>query len=148
MDPAKTLGGEELFRTNRCREGYFGVANFLGDGVVVCDTCYLDLGKFAAQAIGEPLGGGPEVEALVGGDENFNRVIGRWGHRVILNYVLACGERRRPTVIDSGSIFCRRLAFIDDLNIVAVRIKHPGRIIARIVFETSLRRFLTLSSSC
>ena len=37
---------------------------------------------------------------------------------------------------------------MDDLNIVAVRIKHPGRIIARIVFETSLRRFLTLSSSC
>jgi len=31
------------------------------------------------------------------------------------------------------------LAFIHDLNIVAVRIKHPGRIIARIVFETSLR---------
>jgi hypothetical protein len=31
------------------------------------------------------------------------------------------------------------LAFIDDLNIVAVRIKHPGRIIAGIVFETSLR---------
>ena len=31
------------------------------------------------------------------------------------------------------------LAFIDDLNIVAVRIKHPSRIIARIVFETSLR---------
>jgi hypothetical protein len=36
-------------------------------------------------------------------------------------------------------IFCWRLAFIDDLNIVAVRIKHPGRIIARIVFETNLR---------
>ena len=35
------------------------------------------------------------------------------------------------------TIFFRRLAFIDDLNIVAVRIKHPGRIIARIVFETS-----------
>src|SRR5258707_9251671 len=31
------------------------------------------------------------------------------------------------------------LAFIDDLNIMAVRIKHPGRIIARVVFETSLR---------
>jgi hypothetical protein len=30
---------------------------------------------------------------------------------------------------------------------VAVRIKHPGRIIARIVFEASLRGFLTLSSS-
>jgi hypothetical protein len=42
----------------------------------------------------------------------------------------------------------RRLAFIDDLNIVAVRIKHPGRIIARIVFETSLRCCLALSSSC
>jgi hypothetical protein len=35
--------------------------------------------------------------------------------------------------------FFRRLAFIDDLNIVAVRIKHPGRIVARIVFETGLR---------
>ena len=32
-----------------------------------------------------------------------------------------------------------RLAFIDDLNIVAVRIKHPGRIIARIVFGPRLR---------
>ena len=31
------------------------------------------------------------------------------------------------------------LAFIDDLNIVAVRIKHPSGIIAGIVFETSLR---------
>jgi len=31
------------------------------------------------------------------------------------------------------------LAFIDDLNIMAVRIEHPGRIIARIIFETSLR---------
>jgi hypothetical protein len=31
------------------------------------------------------------------------------------------------------------LAFIVDLNIMAVRIKHPGRIIAGIVFETSLR---------
>jgi len=40
-----------------------------------------------------------------------------------------------------------RLAFIDDLNIVAVRIKHPGCIIARIVFGTRLRWFLTLSSS-
>jgi hypothetical protein len=34
---------------------------------------------------------------------------------------------------------CLRLAFIDGLHIVAVRIKHPGCIIARIVFETSLR---------
>jgi hypothetical protein len=40
------------------------------------------------------------------------------------------------------------LAFVDDLDIVTVRIKHPGRIIARIVFGTSLRWFLTLSSSC
>jgi hypothetical protein len=31
------------------------------------------------------------------------------------------------------------LAFIYDLYIVAVRIQHPGRIIAGIVFETSLR---------
>jgi hypothetical protein len=31
------------------------------------------------------------------------------------------------------------LAIADDLDIVAVRIKHPGRIIARIVFEPSLR---------
>ena len=37
---------------------------------------------------------------------------------------------------------------MDDLNIVAVRIKHPRRIIAGIVFETGLRWFLTLSSSC
>jgi hypothetical protein len=47
-----------------------------------------------------------------------------------------------------GEQYCRRLAFMDDLNIVAVRIKHPGRIIARIVFGTGLRWFLTLSSSC
>src|SRR6266481_7704062 len=40
------------------------------------------------------------------------------------------------------------LAFIDDLDIVAVRIEHPGGIIARIVFGTGLRWFLTLSSSC
>jgi hypothetical protein len=33
-----------------------------------------------------------------------------------------------------------------DLYIVAVWIEHPCRIVARIVFETSLRRFLALAS--
>jgi len=36
---------------------------------------------------------------------------------------------------------------VNDLDIVAVRIEHPGRIIARIVFEPSLRCFLALASS-
>ena len=35
---------------------------------------------------------------------------------------------------------------MNDLDIVAVRIEHPGRIIARIVFEPSLRCFLALGS--
>jgi hypothetical protein len=35
---------------------------------------------------------------------------------------------------------------MNDLDIVAVRIEHPCRIIARIVFEPSLRRFLALAS--
>jgi len=35
---------------------------------------------------------------------------------------------------------------VNDLDIVAVRIEHPGRIIARIVFEPSLRCFLALGS--
>src|SRR5712692_9415587 len=35
---------------------------------------------------------------------------------------------------------------MDDLDIVAVRIKHPCRIIARIVFEPSLRCTLALAS--
>ena len=35
---------------------------------------------------------------------------------------------------------------MNDLNIVAVRIEHPGRIIARIVFGPSLRGFLALAS--
>ena len=35
---------------------------------------------------------------------------------------------------------------MNDLDIVAVRIEHPGRIIARIVFEPSLRCFLALPS--
>ncbi len=35
---------------------------------------------------------------------------------------------------------------MDDLNVVAVRIEHPGRIIARIVFGPSLRGFLALAS--
>src|SRR5206468_2699743 len=38
------------------------------------------------------------------------------------------------------------LAFMNDLDIVAVRIEHPGRIIARIVFGPSLRCFLALAS--
>jgi hypothetical protein len=38
------------------------------------------------------------------------------------------------------------LAFMNDLDIVAVRIEHPCRIIARIGFEQSLRCFLTLAS--
>src|ERR1700719_2328578 len=37
-------------------------------------------------------------------------------------------------------------ALMNDLDIVAVRIEHPCRIVARIVFETSLRRFLALAS--
>src|SRR5215211_948429 len=41
----------------------------------------------------------------------------------------------------------RRLAFMNDLDIVAVRIKYPCRIIAEIVFEPGLRRFLALASS-
>ena len=39
----------------------------------------------------------------------------------------------------AGLCVLGRLAFIDDLNVVTVRIKHPGRIIARIVFGPSLR---------
>ncbi len=35
---------------------------------------------------------------------------------------------------------------MDDLDLVAVRIEHPGRIIAWIVFEPSLRCFLALPS--
>ncbi len=35
---------------------------------------------------------------------------------------------------------------MNDLNVVAVRIEHPGRIIARIVFGPSLRGFLALAS--
>jgi hypothetical protein len=38
------------------------------------------------------------------------------------------------------------LAFVNDLDIVAVRIEHPCRIIARIVFEPSLRCVLALAS--
>src|SRR5580658_4423350 len=40
------------------------------------------------------------------------------------------------------------LALVDDLNIMAVRIKDPGRIVARIVFEPGSGRFLALSSGC
>jgi len=35
---------------------------------------------------------------------------------------------------------------VNDLNIVVVRIEHPGRIIARIVFEPGSRCFLALRS--
>jgi len=35
---------------------------------------------------------------------------------------------------------------VNDLDIVAVRIEHPGRIMARIVFGPSLRCFLALPS--
>ncbi len=35
---------------------------------------------------------------------------------------------------------------MNDLNVVPVRIEHPGRIIARIVFRPSLRGFLALAS--
>jgi len=38
------------------------------------------------------------------------------------------------------------LAFVNDLDIVAVWVEHPCRIVARIVFKTSLRRFLALAS--
>ena len=38
------------------------------------------------------------------------------------------------------------LAFMNDLDIVAVRIEHPRRIIARIVFGPSSRCFLALGS--
>jgi len=38
------------------------------------------------------------------------------------------------------------LALVDDLDIVAVWIEHPCRIVARIVFEPSLRRLLALAS--
>src|ERR1700722_7727563 len=38
------------------------------------------------------------------------------------------------------------LAFMNDLDIVAVRIEHPCRIVAGIVFGPSLRCFLTLAS--
>jgi hypothetical protein len=57
---------------------------------------------------------------------------------------------RHPRLIRTeGTILCStRLAFIDDLNIVAVWIENPGGIIARIVFGTGLRWLLTLSSSC
>ncbi len=39
------------------------------------------------------------------------------------------------------------LAFMNDLDIVAVRIEHPCRILARIVFGPSLRCFLALASA-
>src|SRR5260370_42021638 len=39
-----------------------------------------------------------------------------------------------------------RLAFVNDLDIVAVRIEHPCRIVAGIVFEPSLRCALALAS--
>ncbi len=35
---------------------------------------------------------------------------------------------------------------MDDLDIVAVRVEHPCRIVARIVFEARLRCFLALAS--
>src|ERR1700736_152614 len=38
-------------------------------------------------------------------------------------------------------------AFMNDLDVVAVRIEHPCRVIARIVFRPSLRCFLAFASS-
>ena len=70
------------------------------------------------------------------------------GERKVKTRTLENREDAAPKTADSVIVSTTRLAFIDDLNIVAVRIKHPGGIIARIVFGTGLRRFLTLSSSC
>jgi len=50
------------------------------------------------------------------------------------------------TLEASSSKMKINLALMDDLDIVAVRIEHPCRIIAGIVFEPSLRCFLALAS--
>ena len=70
------------------------------------------------------------------------------GERKVKTRTLENREDAAPKTADSVIVSATRLAFIDDLNIVAVRIKHPGGIIAGIVFGTGLRWFLTLSSSC
>src|SRR5579863_10324238 len=93
MDPAEVVRGTELFGAKSGGEGYFRVGDFLGDGVVVRDPDYVDLRKVAGEAFGEPLGGGPEIEAVVGGDNNFNRVIGRSGHRMMLIIYQSLRER-------------------------------------------------------
>src|ERR1700730_4828047 len=61
---------------------------------------------------------------------------------------LTGGPRREFETLEAPISTMRiNLAFMNDLDIVAVRIEHPCRIIARIVFGPSLRCFLTLASS-
>ena len=70
------------------------------------------------------------------------------GERKVKTRTLENREDAAPKFVIGLQGCATRLAFIDDLDVVAVRIKHPGGIIARIVFGTRLRWFLTLSSSC
>src|SRR6266404_52142 len=70
------------------------------------------------------------------------------GERKVKTRTLENREDAAPKFVIGLQGCATGLAFIDDLDVVAVRIKHPGGIIARIVFGTRLRWFLTLSSSC
>src|SRR5216684_7814907 len=66
-------------------------------------------------------------------------------HQATIRYA-ECEHGYGLSLGSSGLVSIINSAFVNDLDIVAVRIEHPCRIIARIVFGPSLRCFLALAS--
>ena len=69
--PAKALGFLELFGSKRKRECDMAIGELFFNSFVGGEANDFDLREFFAQALGEPLGSNPEIEAMVGGDEKL-----------------------------------------------------------------------------
>src|SRR6266567_8247623 len=92
VNPAKLSRGLKLLGAEGEGECYFGVGDFLCDVFVVGEPDYVDPWEVASEAVGEPCGSSPEIEAVIGGNEQlFRRVIWRSGHRVIFIIYQPCG---------------------------------------------------------
>src|SRR5262249_43695632 len=81
MDPAKPLRYPELLGTKRKCEGNVGIREFLLDAVVGRHSYNFKLRELFAEILDKPLGGYPEVKAMIGGDEKLaHRLCGENGH--------------------------------------------------------------------
>src|SRR5262249_52428615 len=72
MHPAQLVRELQLFRADRKSKDDFGARQFLFQVVVTGETDNFELRKLFPKSTGKPVRGNPQIEAMVGGDEQLH----------------------------------------------------------------------------